>query len=36
MDEFQAYCLTEPPNFFGIDMSDALEALAALRQLANS
>eukprot|EP00955_Chlamydomonas_euryale_P089608 364480-Chlamydomonas_euryale.AAC.17 len=36
IDEFQAYCLTEPPNFFGIDVTDALEALAPLRRLANS
>jgi hypothetical protein len=36
VDEFQAYCLTEPTNFFGIDISEALEALTPLRQLANS
>ena len=29
----QAYSLTEPANFFGTDMSDALEALLPLRQL---
>ena len=28
----QAYSLTEPANFFGTDMSDALEALLPLRQ----
>ncbi|KAG1677571.1 hypothetical protein FOA52_014469 [Chlamydomonas sp. UWO 241] len=36
VDEFQAYCLTEPANFFGIDVSDALEELQPLRALANS
>ena len=29
----QAYSLTEPANFFGTDMSEALEALLPLRQL---
>ena len=33
VDEFQAYALTEPPNFFGIDLSDSLEALKPLRDL---
>jgi hypothetical protein len=32
----QAYCLTEPANFFGIDVSDAQEELQPLRALANS
>lgn len=31
IDEFQAYSLTEPPNFFGTDLSDALDALRPLR-----
>mmetsp|Transcript_40695 Transcript_40695/g.90475 ORF Transcript_40695/g.90475 Transcript_40695/m.90475 type:complete len:173 (-) Transcript_40695:68-586(-) len=33
IDEFQAYALTEPPNFFGMDISDALDEMRPLQQL---
>lgn len=33
IDEFQAYALTEPPNFFGIEIDEALEALKPLHNL---
>ena len=32
IDEFQAYALTEPANFFATNLSDALEELAAIQQ----
>lgn len=36
VDEFQAYALTEPANFFGIEINEALEALHPLRDLLHS
>jgi hypothetical protein len=36
IDEFQAYALTEPANFWGIQIDEALEALQPLRELLSS
>ena len=33
IDEFQAYALTEPANFFGIEIDEALEAMRPLRDM---
>eukprot|EP00798_Chlamydomonas_sp_ICE-L_P001211 gene1211-32553_t len=32
VDEFQAYAMTEAPNFYGMDVSDALEEMAILQK----